>query len=54
MSTMYYNYLLSCYMKEPPTVTETQLTNALNQGKLTQDEYDKILAAKTPTEAPPE
>jgi len=61
MSTMYYNYFMTCYTKEPPTVTETQLATAHTQGKLTDDEYNKILATKEPvpteptttTEAPP-
>ena len=48
MSQLYYNYLLTCYTKEPPTVTEAQLSNALATGKLTQAEYDSILATKNP------
>jgi hypothetical protein len=52
---------MTCYTKEPPTVTETQLATAHTQGKLTDDEYNKILATKEPvpteptttTEAPP-
>lgn len=46
---MYYNYFLTCYTKEPPTVTEAQLATAHTQGKLTDDEYNKILASKEPT-----
>lgn len=46
MSTLYYNYFLTCYTKEPPTVTIEQLDTALSMGKITQDEYDKIIAAK--------
>jgi hypothetical protein len=53
MSQLYYNYLLTCYTKEPPTVTEMQLANALNTGKLTQAEYDSILATKTPETTEP-
>lgn len=49
MSAMYYNYFLTCYTKEPPTVTEAQLATAHTQGKLTDDEYNKILASKEPT-----
>lgn len=65
MSTLYYNYFLTCYSKEPPTVTKEQLGTALSQGKLTQAEYDKIIAVREPvaetptdttttTEAPPQ
>jgi hypothetical protein len=54
MSTLYFNYFSTCYMKEPPTVTKEQLGIALSQGRLTQIEYDKIIALKepTPTEEP--
>lgn len=62
MSTLYYNYFLTCYSKEPPTVTKEQLGTALTQGRLTQAEYDKIIAVREPvqeeppttTEAPPQ
>lgn len=54
MSTLYYNYFLTCYSKEPPTVTKEQLATALSQGKLTQAEYDKIIAVRVETTPIPE
>lgn len=46
MSTIYYNYFLTCYLKDPPSVTAEQLQTALTKGKLTQTEYDQIIASK--------
>ena len=49
MSAIYYNYFLTCYLKDPPSVTTDQLQLALTKGKLTQEEYDAILASKPTT-----